>query len=85
MKVTKARLKQIIKEELAKVNEDVASDERLAELTKNLGYNLGGFPNVAAGIRDALAEKFPKAAEALYNAYQESQSHLDMVYSSYDD
>lgn len=91
MKVTKTRLKQIIKEELTKIREhnltegsDVASDEQVAQAAMKLGYLLGGQPGVAAEVRDALAKTFPKAAESLYGAYQSAQMELDMIYSSYD-
>ena len=67
------------------VREDVASSEQIAKAARQLGYMLGGQPPTAAAVRDALAERFPEAAEALYSAYEEAQNELDLVYSGYDE
>ena len=89
MKISKGRLREIINEEVARLNkpvvrEDVASEEAITELAVALGGNLVGQPKVAADIRDALAQVYPNAAQAFYSAFSEQQAHLDMVYSSLD-
>ena len=89
MKISKGRLREIINEEVARLNkpavrEDVASEEKITELAVALGGNLVGQPKVAADVRDALAQRYPSAAKAFYSAFSEAQAHLDMVYSSYD-
>tara|TARA_A200000159_G_C7096277_1_gene244755 strand:+ start:30 stop:302 length:273 start_codon:yes stop_codon:yes gene_type:complete len=90
MKITEKELRKIILEEIEEVRRaftegDVASQEEVSKVAGALGSYLVGQPNVAADIRDALADRFPDAAKALFNSFTEAQAHLDMVYSSYDE
>jgi len=89
MKITKEEIQQIIREEYKTVKENYAANqqESAAKAAKQLGYMLVGQPPTAKAVKDALADRFPDAAEALYSAYQEAQRDADMQYSdnSFDD
>jgi len=87
MKISKKEIKKIILEELTAVmrEADIASDEQVAKAAGALGGLLVGQPNVAADVRDALSKRYPEAAKALYQSFNDAQTHLDMVYSGYDE
>tara|TARA_A100001515_G_scaffold134437_1_gene124465 strand:- start:6258 stop:6989 length:732 start_codon:yes stop_codon:yes gene_type:complete len=60
---------------------DVASPE-IVKHAEKLGNALGGYPQKARAVGDALkASGLEDAADALMSAYSERQSYLDMVYS----
>jgi hypothetical protein len=92
MKITKTQLRQMIKEELLKEGPDwKANDEAMVPAAAELGKWLVGRPDIAEAIAKLLAEEgyqgplFPKAAAALMQAFEESQSHLDDMYIGADD
>ena len=86
MKITKKQIQELIREELRALHEaDIASDEQVAKAAGTLGGLLAGQPNVAAAVRDALSKRYPEAASALYQSFNDAQTHLDMVYSGYDE
>jgi len=86
MKFTKEQIEQIIREEYKAVKENITANQgqKAAEAAKQLGYMLAGQPPTAAAVRDALSDRFPEAAQALYKAYEEAQNEADMTYG-YDD
>lgn len=86
MKISKEQIRKIIREEYKAVKEGLVPKEKVNQAAQQLGYMLVGQPPAAAAVRDALAETYPEAAEALYAAYNSAQSEADMMYSGdYDD
>ena len=89
VKITKNQLRRIIKEERAKLLSEqfnfAAADQEMVKCATQMGALLAGRPDVAIKIRDALSENapFPKAAEALYAAYESAQADADMEYMSF--
>jgi hypothetical protein len=87
MKITKTQLRKIIKEELLKEVDFKRSDEKMTPAAAELGRWLAGRPDVADAVASALKhdDLFPKAADALMQAYEASQSNLDDYYIGVDD
>ena len=92
MKITKTQLRKIIKEELLKEGPNwKANDEAMVPAAEVIGMRLVGRPDIAMKIAKLLAEEgyqgplYPKAAAALMQAFEESQSHLDDMYIGVDD
>jgi hypothetical protein len=85
MKITKRQLKRIIREEKQRLTEDVADVADIAKAAGDLGQLLGGYPNKAKAIAQAMRDQgMTDAADALMKAYQAQQTYLDMIYSAYD-
>lgn len=86
MKISKKQLRKIINEEKAKIlKEDVASSAQIVQKARELGYFIGGFPGLAKGLAAAFEENGRKeAADALMDAYKESQQELDLIYAPLD-
>ena len=92
MKITKTQLRRIIREELFKEGPDwKANDEAMVPAAEIIGQRLVGRPDIAEAIAQLLGEEgmqgplYPKAAAALMQAFEESQSHLDDLYIGVDD
>jgi hypothetical protein len=92
MKITKSQLRKIIKEELLKEGPDwKANDEAMVPAAEVIGRRLVGRPDIATAIAKLLGDEgmqgplYPKAAAALMQAFEESQSHLDDLYIGVDD
>ena len=92
MKITKSQLRKIIREELLKEGPNwEANDEAMVPAAETMGMRLVGRPDIASKIAKLLADEglrgptYPKAAAALMQAFEESQSHLDDLYIGVDD
>ena len=92
MKITKSQLRKMIKEELLKEGPNwEANDEAMVPAAEIIGRRLVGRPDIAEAIAKLLGEEgyqgplYPKAAAALMQAFEESQSHLDDLYIGVDD
>jgi hypothetical protein len=91
MKITKAQLRKIIKEELLREangpygdvrDEPVASsiyddhDEYMEEHAYALGSSLSASPPLAREISALLAEQYPKSSEAVMKGFNEGEDRL---------
>jgi hypothetical protein len=92
MKITKAQLRKMIKEELLKEGPNwEANDEAMVPAAEVMGQRLVGRPDIAMKIAKLLGDEgmqgplYPKAAAALMQAFEESQSRLDDLYIGVDD
>ena len=82
-RITRRQLRQVIKEEKAKIlRESIPGEEspKLRQAAADLGSLMAGQPPTAYAVADALKGRYPGAAKDLLAAYNKAQAWIDLEY-----